>query len=351
MKTGKSLSELALEIERQNNSKRDFIAPTSSLFVGEKDGALNLTMTAQNAGETYGINNTAHKQIAQRLKIPMPFYERLRGNHPDLLATNLNALFVREPEMRMLRTLDGNLRAFVSDRYRRLDNYDLIQHILPMLQRNVVVGSCEVTERRLYLKCLFPGIEGEVKVGDVVRSGLLVSNSEIGEGSLRVAPFIETLACTNGMTLPNFGEHKYHIGRQADESDATYELLSDETREADDKALWLKIRDVVTATTSQGTFEKILESLKSATQDRITISPQKVVEVTAKRYGYTEQEQGDVLRYLIEGGELSRYGLANAITRTAQNAESYDRASELECDGGNVIMLPRTDWQRLAEAA
>ena len=34
----------------------------------------------------------------------------------------------------MVRTLDGNARAFLSDRYRRLDNYDLLAHVLPMLR-------------------------------------------------------------------------------------------------------------------------------------------------------------------------------------------------------------------------
>ena len=35
----------------------------------------------------------------------------------------------------MVRTLDGHARAFLSDRYRRLDNYDLCEHVLPILQR------------------------------------------------------------------------------------------------------------------------------------------------------------------------------------------------------------------------
>jgi len=34
-----------------------------------------------------------------------------------------------------------------------------------------------------------------------------------------------------------------------------------------------------------------------------------------------------VLRDLIEGGNLSQYGLINALTRTAEDAKSYDRAT------------------------
>jgi hypothetical protein len=36
-----------------------------------------------------------------------------------------------------------------------------------------------------------------------------------------------------------------------------------------------------------------------------------------------------VLKHLILGGSLTTWGLANAVTRAAQDAESYDRATEL----------------------
>jgi hypothetical protein len=57
------------------------------------------------------------------------------------------------------------------------------------------------------------------------------------------------------------------------------------------------------------------------------------------------------MRHLIEGGDLSKYGLHSAITRAAQDVESYDRASDLERVGGQVIELGRGEWKVLAEAA
>jgi hypothetical protein len=73
-----------------------------------------------------------------------------------------------------------------------------------------------------------------------------------------------------------------------------------------------------------------------------------VVEVTAKRFGLTEPERGQVLRHLVDGGDLSRYGLANALTRASQDVESYDRATDLERLGGMIVELPRQAWQELA---
>jgi hypothetical protein len=54
-----------------------------------------------------------------------------------------------------------------------------------------------------------------------------------------------------------------------------------------------------------------------------------------------------VLSHLIQGGDLSRWGLANAITRQSQDEESYDMATQLEVDGGSVIELPSKDWQSI----
>ena len=87
------------------------------------------------------------------------------------------------------------------------------------------------------------------------------------------------------------------------------------------------------------------------TADKITGDVPKVVEVTAKRLGLNETEGKSVLRHLIEGGDLSRFGMFNAITRMSADVESYDRASELEVIGPQVIELAKDDWKVLAEAA
>ena len=51
---------------------------------------------------------------------------------------------------------------------------------------------------------------------------------------------------------------------------------------------------------------------------------------------------------IIEGGDLTKFGLFNAITRFSQDVGSYDRASALEQLGGEVITLPRGEWELIA---
>ena len=55
-----------------------------------------------------------------------------------------------------------------------------------------------------------------------------------------------------------------------------------------------------------------------------------------------------MLNHLIQGGDLSKFGLSNAVTRFSQDVESYDRASQLEQLGGEVIALPRSEWELIA---
>ena len=52
--------------------------------------------------------------------------------------------------------------------------------------------------------------------------------------------------------------------------------------------------------------------------------------------------------HLIRGGDLSAWGLANAVTRTAEDVPDYDRATELEAAGGRVIELAPADWKAIA---
>jgi hypothetical protein len=42
--------------------------------------------------------------------------------------------------------------------------------------------------------------------------------------------------------------------------------------------------------------------------------------------------------------------MANAFTRLSQDVESYDRATELEAVGGNIITLGRSEYRELVAA-
>ena len=50
-------------------------------------------------------------------------------------------------------------------------------------------------------------------------------------------------------------------------------------------------------------------------------------------------------------GDVYKRQLYNAVTRQSQDVEDYDRATELERIGAQVIELPKSEWRELAMAA
>ena len=353
MKTGKTLTELAAEITRQAESKRDFIAPSGQLtMVIEREQGAPVTAMSIGTQGVFGINEIAHEQIATRLGVPNKYYERMNVEAPELLATNVNHWLHTKNEKRMVRTLDGKQRAFLSDRYRALDYFDTAETVLPIIQEmGCRVESAELTERRLYVKAVTERMTFEVKKGDVVQAGIVISNSEVGLGSVKVEPMIFRLVCLNGMIAADASIRKYHVGRGHDAGDLAEEFFRSETRVADDRAFWMKCQDVVRGAFNKEVFERLAQRMTDATKDAIEADVVDVVEVVQKQFQLTDKERSGVLTSLIKNGDLSRYGLLNAMTQAAQSVDSYDRSTEMERMGGQILELPKRDWELIANAS
>jgi len=357
MKLGRNLQELAIEVKRQRDAKLDIVAPTDRMFL-QDDGKHLLV------GDKYefDINDLAHEQIATYAGIPGRYYNRMRDEAPDLLSNNVNKWFRMYPAPRMTRVLDGRLRAFLSDSYRPLENYELLEAALePLSEMGVEIVSSEITEKRLYIKAVDKAIERDVpsgrKIGDgshvffdTVSPAVFISNSEVGLGALTIESGVLHKMCTN-LAMMSSGMRKRHLGGTIAAGEDVRQLLTDETRRATDRAVWMQVRDVVKGAFEEAKFDAHVQKLSGLAAQPISGDPIKVVDLSAKRLEMNEGERSSVLRHLIEGGDLTRYGLYNAVTRTAQDLASYDRASEFERFGGEIVELPRVDWERMAEAA
>ena len=150
MKSGISLVDMAKEIQRQADLKADYMLDTRSLRLEPFDSKLYLNAYDQSgvpALEPLEVNSIAHRQIGTHLKIPAAYYDKMLEEYPQLLAQNVNAWFQREPSVRMIRTIEGTARAFLSNRYRRIDNLDIAGIVLPVLQdmEGMHFESCQLT--------------------------------------------------------------------------------------------------------------------------------------------------------------------------------------------------------------
>jgi hypothetical protein len=382
MHAGRSLTDIAAELTRQIETRKDYVAPQGALEAKVLDG--EVVIDGIN-GQPFGITPHAHGQIADHLGIPAKYYSRMREQKPALLAENVNE-WLRDNggDPRMVRTLDGKVRAFLSPKYRPLDNYALAASVLPVLQeKKVKVLSAELTDTRLYIKGILPELSDPLPDGLTWGSGhnditkvvqglqlntaqaqlariegrgrlvaaITISNSEVGAGTLRVEPSVFTTWCTNLAILKQASMKKYHVGR-AWEADEGFEVFEDDTRKADDEAFFLKVRDVTKAAFSRDKFDAAVQQILESGARRIESGNlQKVVDVTVRQLALPVSTSGNILQMLAAGGDLSQWGLSSAITALANTAESYELATQLEYAGGEVLALDDKGWAPLGKAA
>jgi len=369
-----TLTRLLEKVRDDAARKSDYIAPTHDLQKITNDQGKPQIVIEQRGGEPtriLDVNDVAFGQIASHAGIDVRTARRLQAGYSDQFDGLLNAIWQKEPSVRMLRAHDGlalsdggigTLRAFVSDKFKTFDNVNLLNSALPQLMESPAqfqVVNATVTDKRLYLrlKSLLHTGAG-AGVGDVMANGIGLQNSEVGAGSVSVYQIAWTLACENGLQTQN-KTRSSHItsGRDADD----WGLLSDQAKDADNRALELKIRDLVGVYSSRDSFDAVLESMKAAAADVIDADADKaaVVANLGAVMKLTKAETSDVMNGLLDtigqsGYErdkpLSRATLINAVTAVSHKADADD-VDLWQQRGGQLLNMRRADWQRVAVAA
>ena len=372
-----TLMSLMQTVKDQAARVRDFTVPTDQMVMitsdeSSNDSQSNVTQIVleKQGGEPtrhFAVNDVALDQIAQKANLDVRTARRVQQNYPRQFDSLVNAIWQKEPSVRMLRTFDsptapnhGIVRAVVSDKFKTFDNINLLESALPQLiespaQWQVVTGS--VTDRRLYLRLKSNSITGEAAVGDVMANGIMLSNSEVGMGSVSVAQLVWTLACLNGMQSEKRSRHSHVTSSRADGD--TWGVLTDEAKAADNLALSLKVRDLVTDYADRDNFDATLERMREAHNDTIEGTPSAAVEALGKVLQIPKKQNDNLLDGLMatigqsgyeNGKAISRATLVNAVTRVANNVTDDD-VDDWQKLGGRVLDLPKSEWQRVALAA
>ncbi len=360
-RTIESLDALLARVVEEDSRKYDVIADTRRMSVEQSDdgGPAYLALdTPDNLDEgftTFELTDHALGQMATDLAIPKKYFDRMRVAAPDLFRSNVHHWLYNEPKARMIRGYTNTDavttgRAWMSDKFRRLDNIEIARTLLPEFENlgmPVEFHQAAITDSKLYIRALFPTIEREIasrEVGDVVRWGVEIKNSEIGAGSLTISGFVLRLVCTNGMVASRVLNAR-HVGKREDEG-----ILSNEALAADDVAFWLAARDTLRATCTEAAFDTVVDQLQDAASSTRIVSPVAATKVLASQFSLTEDEQEAVMLSLVAKGDLSRWGALNAVTAVAQTVESFDRQAELEQVGWDIARLGSDGWKDVALA-
>ena len=326
------------KVVSQEKSKADYLVPAKDMTMYQDDSVI--FDTAQ-----YMMNKTAHSQLAARLQIPHQFYERI-ASYQELRTDVVNRLLSEDQRTFFFRTHDNVGRAILSDRYKPIDNTDVLAAAAPVLRdMQLQFMSADITETRMYLQITFPGMEGEVEVGDTVRYGLTITNSEVGMGMVRVSPTLWRLVCANGMVRQTEIKHR-HVGRQM-EMGEDYGIYRDETLLADQKAFRLKLQDTIQMSVNEAFFEDLLGKARSANAEPIKEVAKTVKNVT-QHFQMEAVREEDMMNALAIEGSPTRWKVANAVTGLCHKTESSDAQFEYEKIGAEIIDMKETEWNRLA---
>lgn len=319
---------------------------------------------------SFVLNAHARGQVATDLGIPKKYFDRMLTEAPALLRDNVNHWLANDEKRRLVRGFKpgdgesfGTGRAFVSDRFKRLDNIQIAKNIFPVFDEipGLTFHQAQLTDTRFYMRAYLPGLEvdlkpgqewtykGERQVGDIVRAGIELRNSEVGNGLLSIQPFLLRLVCINGMTVNDYATKRRHVGGRIEEADETF--YAADTLAADDQAFWLRARDEVKAALSEVQFHEIARRLGEIVHgDKIT-APAAATAELQQRFSLTDDEREAVLTNLIGAGDLSQWGLLNAVTAAAKEADDFERQAEMEALGWDVAQMTAKEFANVAVAA
>ena len=380
MKRGMSLESLLNTVIEQRTNKRDFVANTKeSVSMVEADDMPNgvaMVLLKEGASELerFSITENCHRQIAGRLGIPLKHYFRMLEDYRHLIVNEVNEIFKKEPQTRLLRTLDGKARAFLSDVFRTIDNDEVIERALPPIVKGDIESqllSANVTENNMYIKVLFTddslaqdigelarpqnhvGGQSNGETRDIIRPGAIIKNSETGHGSLEIDGFFFRDYCLNGCVYGQESIFKYkrrHVGSRL-EANGNFEIFSDATRRKQNELIIDELVDSMSALTDRANVEKMGDALRATKEGEQVGDTFASVDQLAKEVDIRDSEKQDIISNLLSDGDFTRWGVINAVTKVANtDAVDYERACELETIGSQLIDLNTAQWNRIANA-
>ena len=368
-----SLQSLVKELERQKNSRIDFVADTRSLKLDATGPGQILLVPASSIarewlpGDGVPVKVQALEQMGQKSTpgVPVKFIKEMAQVRPGRLADLMNGLHEDEPSRRLVRMLDGQVRAFLSDRYRVLDNFDIAFAAMDAVRKSkgeIIEASLSDTHMRIKFtsreiwdvinvtrqgnsRSWYSGGLGSqahlsrvaAKTGGDLPGGpgtvhplVTITNSETGHGGYNVRIGLLQAICFNLATVENVVS-RVHLGDRLEVG-----IFSEETVAQDSKAIFMKARDAVKAAFQPDSFRRMVD-LARAAQEREVKAPQSAVANIAKANHLSDEAKESILSYFVKDYDMTNFGLAQAIARFAQDEADGDKASAIEDVAGAVM--------------
>jgi len=308
------LEDVINEVHQQSINHYDEIIPVQEM---EFDSLTQMWVS----GKQVEVAPSAQRLLANRLKVPFSYLSRCPA---DLQAKNLNYWIEQESQQRetFFCRFDANrLRAVFTERYRPLDNMEILSQLLQQGFDSLMPVQYSLDDSMFVVKIPEYARAFSVHPGygylDEVVPGVSFANSEVGFLAFSIEAFFYRLVCTNGLiakTSSTLSRFKHISNRGIENFPETIAGVIEDSLQKQ---------------------EQFKLSHQTPAED-----PVRSIESFATRFGLTQAETKVVRHayYLEQGGTM--FHIINAFTRAAQDA-SLDtlQAYRLESAGGQILSL------------
>ena len=362
-----SLATLAQTLSALAESKRDFVADVRTLMVVNMMDDVGGLALAAKTGYTAAFDDfltftpTGLDQLGERLSpsIPSKFLRAYAAKYPADAARTLTTLLGGsgdDPDTKtnLIRCLSGRVRAVLSPKFKILDHWDIVVQTLEVAKEfSAYPVECDLTDSNMRIKLttksvfdlvnyrnhggpsgdilrtIAPQLKDDKDDRNIIHPYVVVTNSETGNGGFNISTGIFDPICKNGLVMDRT-MRAVHIGKSLDIG-----LLSQEAIAADGKAIMLKARDLLRDAFNPATFKARAARIQSAAGEAITNPVAAIQEVITKN-SLPDSLSESLLAHFMDY-DKSKFGLASAVSRLAQDVDSSDLASDLEAIAGSLI--------------
>jgi hypothetical protein len=286
------------------------------------------------------LHEHALGQVAERASVPMPFVHNLMSKGDwglQLLAHNFQTLYANgEKKKYLVRSINGQARGFLSDHYRRIDCRPIVESFAKGCEK---IGAVPVEglggDTRIAIKALLPMVFEPFK-DEIIAIGVVLSNSDFGNGALSIRAFILRLACINGVIREEV-LRQVHLGGRLDEN----MIFSKKTYELDTKTMCSAVSDIMTGALGPEKVNASIEAVKKASEQKI--SDVGTLMKQLQKSLLLKSEADEVKKVFNDGGieqlplGQSMYRMSHAISWVAKTAKTPERRLELEQAAGEVM--------------
>lgn len=320
------------------NLRRQEHAPVITFAGGEEPLTMNMP------DGQFSLHDNAIGQLADRMGVPSKYLRQLAGG--DIWSRQLAAHVLNEhsswtQRSRVLvRSVGSQVRAVLSDSYRRLDSVQILTAFVEEAAgQGAVIADALMTDTKIWAETILPMpiVVPTRNNGDVVIfAGARFSTSDYGNGSVDMRAFLLNGACLNGMVRESVMK-QVHLGSKLPDNLA----LSQRTYELDTKTTTSAIRDLTRGLFSRETLERKAYEIQGASEMEVDLD--KEITRLTKSGGLLKGEGEEVERILmrndpndgVQGGS-TLWKLTQAITAHAREL-TPERSRELHEISGNLL--------------